>query len=65
MEHNRAANGRFLPGPSPDRHTFTRAERRRGYRRAKAVAEATGDGWGMTAWLYYRVRGYYRFKKGG
>jgi hypothetical protein len=53
----RDARGRWLPGPDPDRHRLTRREQRRGYRNAmKRVQES----WNLHAWLYYRIRGYYR-----
>jgi len=56
----RASNGRFLPGPDKGRHRFTRAERRRGYRNALANAAALDDGAQVYAWIWRKVRGYYR-----
>jgi hypothetical protein len=58
----RDAQGRFLPGPDPARHTFTRAERRRGYRNAvrnPRPGTPCGDSVHVLAWVYRRVRGYY------
>jgi hypothetical protein len=55
--------GRFLAGPHAARHTFTRAERRRGYRHAvRSPRRGTpcGDGAAVLAWVCRRVRGYYR-----
>jgi hypothetical protein len=59
----RDAQGRWLPGPDPDRHTLTRAERRKGYQAALRKCHAMDDGWGAGAWLYYRVRGWYRARR--
>lgn len=56
----RAADGRFLPGPDAGRHQFTRAERKRGYRNALARAGALRDGARLYAWIWRKVRGYYR-----
>lgn len=56
----RGSNGRFLAGPDADRHTFTRSERRRGYRNALANAAALHDGARVYAWIWRKVRGYYR-----
>ena len=57
----RDARGRFLPGPDPDRHELTRAERRRGYAHA---TERLGSGDARVyAWLYRRVRSYYRARR--
>jgi hypothetical protein len=58
----RDSRGRFLPGPDRDRHAFTPEERRRGYRNAVIVLSALKD-WGPFAWLYRRVRGYYRRRR--
>jgi hypothetical protein len=56
----RDPKGRRLPGPDGNRHRLTRAERRRGYANAmKRVAES----WHLHAWLYYRIRGYYRRRR--
>ena len=62
----RDARGRFLPGPDPDRHEFTRAERRRGYRNAvvsQRPGSPCGDAVGVLAWVWRRVRGYYRARR--
>jgi hypothetical protein len=58
----RDAKGRFLPGPDPDRHPLTRAERRRGYRNAVVSPRPGGpcDNARVLAWVFRRVRGYYR-----
>jgi hypothetical protein len=56
----RGKDGRFAAGPDQDRHQFTRAERKRGYRNALANAAALDDGARLYAWIYRRVRGYYR-----
>ena len=58
----RDARGRFLSGPDPDRHQLTRAERRRGYRNAVTSPRAGGpcDDPRVLAWVWRRVRGYYR-----
>jgi len=59
----RDAGGKFLPGPDPDRHQLTRRERRKGYRAARRKCEQIGDGWGASAWFYYRIRGWYRARR--
>lgn len=52
----RTANkGSFKPGPDPRRHVFTRKERRKGYKRAMAHGDVH-----VVAWVFRRVRGYYR-----
>ena len=58
----RDARGRFLRGPDPDRHQLTRAERRRGYRNAVASPRPGGrcDDPRVLAWVWRKVRGYYR-----
>ena len=58
----RDARGRFLRGPDPDRHQLTRAERRRGYRNAIRSPRAGGpcDDPRVLAWVWRKVRGYYR-----
>ena len=61
----RDARGRFLRGPDPDRHQLTRAERCRGYRNA-VVAPRDGspcDDARVLAWVWRRVRGYYRARR--
>ncbi len=55
MPKRKPNSGSFKPGPDKRRHTFTRAERRRGYRTAMATSNPQ-----ILAWVYYRVRGYYR-----
>ncbi len=62
----RDARGRFLPGPDPDRHELTREERRRGYRNAVADPRAGGpcDDARVLAWVWRRVRSYYRRRVG-
>jgi len=60
----RDAKGRFLPGPDPDRHALSQAERRKGF------WVATGywfEGRPVTkmpsrtrAWLRNKIKAYYR-----
>jgi hypothetical protein len=57
----KANRGSFRPGPDPRRHAFTRAERRRGYR--NAMAATLGRDIHVHAWLFRRVRGYYRARR--
>ncbi len=54
----RDARGRFLPGPDPDRHELTRAERRRGYRNAVAAPRTGGrtNDPVVPAWVCGKVR---------
>ena len=61
----RDSRGRFLPGPDPDRHALTRAERRRGYRNAVVSPRAGSktDDPRVLAWVWRRVRGYYRARR--
>jgi hypothetical protein len=55
------SKGQFRKGYDPRRHRLTRAERRRGY---LAALEKLGDGDPVIyAWLYRRVRGYYRSRE--
>ena len=63
----RDARGRFLDGPDRDRHEFTRAERRRGYRNAVKSPRAGGpcDDPHVLAWVWRKVRGYYRRRNAG
>ena len=63
----RDARGRFLGGPDPDRHQLTRAERRRGYRNAVKSPRAGGpcDDVRVLAWVWRRVRSYYRARNAG
>ena len=57
----KANAGSFQPGPDPRRHQFTRSERKKGYRNAmKATAERDIN---VHAWVWRRVRGYYRAKR--
>jgi hypothetical protein len=56
----RDVQGRFLPGVDPDRHTFTREERRRGYRRLLAGCRNNDVPIHTIAWVWRRIRGYYR-----
>ncbi len=56
----RDAQGRFLPGPDPARHRLTKKERRKGY--ATALTRMQED-WQTWAWLYRRIRGWYRQQK--
>jgi hypothetical protein len=58
----RDAKGRFLPGPDHDRHELTREERQRGYRNAVVEPRPGGrcDDPHVLAWVWRRVRGYYR-----
>jgi hypothetical protein len=59
----RDEKGRFLHGPDPVRHQFTRAERKRGYLAATFACDA--HSWERAAWFYYRIRGYYRAVRRG
>ena len=61
----RDARGRFQRGPDPDRHEFTRAERKRGYRHAVASPRAGSpcNDVRVLAWVWRRVRGYYRARR--
>lgn len=56
MCHNSSS---FQPGPDPRRHTFTRAERKRGYRNAVEKHPS----FHVSAWVWRKVRGYYRARK--
>lgn len=51
-----------MKGPDPDRHQLTRAERRRGYRNAMMprLGESPTNSAAVLAWVFRRVRGYYR-----
>ncbi len=63
----RDARGRFLRGPDPDRHELTRAERRRGYRNAVVSprrGSPCGDDVRVLAWVWRKVRSYYRRQAG-
>jgi hypothetical protein len=55
--------GRFVSGPDADRHEFTGAERRRGYRRAKRRLQAVMGELEGAQWLLLRVRGWYRSRR--
>jgi hypothetical protein len=62
----RDTQGRFLPGPDAGRHTFTRAERRRGYRnavRSPRPGTPCGNSAAVLAWVYRKVRGHYRARR--
>lgn len=52
----RDAQGKFLPGPDPDRHRLTKVERRRGYYAALYKSEDIRH----FAWVWRKVRGWYR-----
>jgi hypothetical protein len=54
----RDAQGRFLPGPDPDRHQFTRAERRKGFFWAMNGKMPSR----MRAWLRQKITRYYQAK---
>jgi hypothetical protein len=58
----RRRRGRFRPGPDPRRHVFTPEERRRGY--AHALEKLAQQSAHAYAWLWRRVRSYYRQRKG-
>jgi hypothetical protein len=60
MPHHANATS-FKPGPDRRRHVFTRAERRRGYK--NAMARTLAEDVHVHAWLFRRVRGYYRARK--
>lgn len=47
-------------GRKRKRHVFTRAECQRGYR--ADLKKAMEHSWERYAWLYYRIRGFYRQK---
>jgi hypothetical protein len=50
--------GWFKAGPDPRRHKLTRADRAKGYARALALAGC--DSAQLYAWIWRRVRSYYR-----
>jgi hypothetical protein len=50
----------FRRGADPRRHALTREERQRGYRAAKAKADAASPE--LSAWLWRRVRHHYRHR---
>jgi hypothetical protein len=54
----RDAKGRFLPGPDPDRHILTRAERQKGYFYAMTGKMASR----VRAWLRKKIRRHYQDK---
>lgn len=58
MSKSKKHRGRFRKGHDPRRHELTAEERQRGYRNALAVA-AVKDAQ-LYAWLWRKVRGYYR-----
>lgn len=47
--------------PQPNRYVFTRRDCQKGYSNALAAAMAVS--WARYAWLYYRIRGFYRARK--
>lgn len=47
--------------PRNYRHKFTREECQRGYQ--AALMQAVKHSWKRYAWLYYRIRGWYRAKR--
>jgi hypothetical protein len=57
----RDANGRWLPGPDRDRHRQTRREQRRGY--ANAMDRLRRQDVHVYAWVWRKVRGYYRRRR--
>jgi hypothetical protein len=59
-QQRKANGGSFKPGPDPRRHTFTRAERQRGFKQAQ---ESTMRDTGLHRWWLTRIRSYYRANK--
>jgi hypothetical protein len=57
----RDAKGRFLPGPDPDRHRLTRAEKQKGFVIATEVAKMPSR---TRAWLWKKIRNYYQARRG-
>jgi hypothetical protein len=58
--------GWFRKGHDPRRHQLTQEERQRGYRNAVAEPKAgtvTGENVHVLAWVFRRVRSYYRRKR--
>jgi hypothetical protein len=53
----RDAKGRFLPGPDPDRHVLSKAERQKGYLLATRFYRMPSR---VRAWLRNKIRSYYR-----
>lgn len=61
MSKRRPNRGSFQPGPDPRRHVFTQTERRKGYASAwNQSARVSAD---LHAWLWRKVRSYYRAQK--
>ena len=58
----KANRGSFAPGFDPRRHVFTAAERKRGYAQAFGGHGKCADV-RVTAWVWRKVRGYYRTLK--
>lgn len=56
----RDAKGRFLPGPDPDRHLLTRAERQKGYLLATRFYKMPSR---TRAWLRSKIRRYYQARR--
>jgi hypothetical protein len=52
--------GWFKKGHDPRRHELTTAERKRGYETAMNLND-----WQTLAYVYRKVRGYYRARNGG
>lgn len=63
----RDSKGRFLSGYDKDRHLLTTEERRKGYLRATTDMEEGEpcDDPEVCAWVYRKVRSYYRARKNG
>ena len=47
--------------PHPNRYKFTKEDCRKGY--DAAMTAALKHSWERYAWLYYRIRGFYRAKR--
>jgi hypothetical protein len=58
----RDARGRFLPGPDPDRHQFTRRERQKGYFLATQFYRMPSR---VRAWLRSKITRYYQQRRTG
>jgi hypothetical protein len=57
----RDSKGRFLPGPDPDRHVFSKAEMRKGYLLATQFYKIPSR---VRSWLRSKIRGYYQGRAG-
>lgn len=55
-----ARKSQTVKRPHPNRHRFSREECQRGYEAALAKCN---ESWGLGAWFFRRVRGWYRAKK--